>query len=86
MQHHIFCQSCGMPIDDSALHGNEMDNSVNPDYCHHCYKDGAFVNPRLTLNKMKFRVIKRMDRMNVPQDIIESVVERLPTLKRWKKL
>ena len=36
-----FCQSCGMPIDDSTF-GKETDGSKNEDYCHYCYADGHF--------------------------------------------
>ena len=36
-----FCQSCGMPVNDSTF-GKEADGSSNEDYCHYCYAEGRF--------------------------------------------
>ena len=36
------CQSCAMPMESLDLHGTNADSSKNQDYCHYCYKDGAF--------------------------------------------
>jgi len=39
----LFCQCCGMPLDDDGLLSREPDGSINEDYCRWCYSDGAFV-------------------------------------------
>ena len=45
-----FCQSCGMPIDDSTF-GKEANGSKNEDYCHYCYADGHFTK-ECTMDEM----------------------------------
>ncbi len=37
----LFCQCCGMPLDDSIL-SKEADGEFNEDYCKWCYFDGRF--------------------------------------------
>ena len=79
-----FCQSCSMPLDGPELHGTEKDGSISNDYCKFCYKDGKFTDPDLTLARMQSSISNRMDKENIPADIIEAAVARLPHLKRWK--
>ena len=86
MQTTHFCQSCGMPIDDAALRGTEIDGSKNAEYCKYCYQDGAFVNPDMTLSDMQLLVIEKMEDNKLPEDILETAVVRLPHLKRWNNV
>ena len=79
-----FCQSCSMPVDGPELWGTEKDGSGNPVYCKYCYRDGSFINPDLTLEEMRFRIIDRMEKAKIPADIVEAAVSKLPFLKRWK--
>jgi putative zinc ribbon protein len=79
-----FCQSCSKPLDDPELLGSEKDNSPNREYCKYCYLNGSFVHPGMTLEQMKSQIIDRMDKESIPADIIETTVNRLPFLKRWK--
>ena len=37
----LFCQCCGMPLDDTIL-GRNRDGSLNEDYCQWCYADGTY--------------------------------------------
>ena len=40
-----FCQSCGMPMNDSEeLYGTEKNGSYSKDYCKYCYENGAFTS------------------------------------------
>jgi hypothetical protein len=50
-----------------------------------CYQNGEFTNPGLTLEEMKEHMMKRMDKDQLPEDIIEVAVNRLPYLKRWTR-
>ena len=84
MENHMVCQSCGMPLDNLEMQGKEKDNTLNQDYCRHCYQNGAFVHPGISLSEMTERVTRKMEKMEIPVDIIEAVVIRLPNLKRWK--
>lgn len=81
-----FCQSCSMPLTDKSMMGTEKDGSVNKEYCKYCYMEGALVNPDMTLDQMTALVIGKMEDMEIPADIIETAVKRLPDLKRWKKV
>lgn len=78
-----FCQSCSMPMDSPEIMGTEKDGSKNSDYCKYCYKDGEFTNPGLTLEEMKAHMMKIMDKDELPEDIVEVAINRLPYLKRW---
>ena len=42
MPQRLFCQCCGMPLDDDGLLSQEKDGSFNEDYCKWCYTDGKF--------------------------------------------
>lgn len=81
-----FCQSCSMPIHDPELRGTEKDGSKTTDYCRYCYQDGAFVNPDMTLEQMQLLVLEKSEEINLPEDILEAAVARLPHLKRWSKV
>ena len=37
----LYCQCCGMPLDDTIL-GRNRDGSLNEDYCQWCYADGSY--------------------------------------------
>ena len=37
----LFCQCCGMPLEDAII-GKNKDGSLNEDYCQWCYADGNF--------------------------------------------
>ena len=37
----LFCQCCGMPIDDDSILGRDKDGTLNEEYCKWCYVDGT---------------------------------------------
>lgn len=39
----LFCQCCGMPLNEDRMISREKDGSLNEDYCKWCYADGVFV-------------------------------------------
>jgi hypothetical protein len=84
MKHEEFCQSCSMPLSEELL-GTEKDSSKSKDYCKFCYEDGKFTHPRFSLEQMMFHLQDQMDQDNLPEDIVETAIKRLPNLKRWKK-
>ena len=67
------CQSCGMPI------------SENDEYCSHCYQDGKFTMPDLTLDDMKRRVRAKLADVGVPPERAEALTQKIGTLKRWRR-
>lgn len=38
----LFCQCCGMPLQEDGVISREPDGTFNEDYCKWCYADGAF--------------------------------------------
>jgi len=80
-----FCQSCGMPLDTPETHGREADGSISQQFCRYCYSNGHFSQPDMTLEQMRRSVIQKMENEEIPEDIIETVVVRLPDLSRWKQ-
>ncbi len=38
----LFCQCCGMPLQEDDMISREPDGSFNEDYCKYCYADGNF--------------------------------------------
>ena len=79
-----FCQSCSMPLDKPELLGTEKDGTKSKEYCTYCYQHGSFVNPNMTLNEMKVLVKNQMEKMKIDSRIINTAVNTLPGLKRWK--
>lgn len=48
------CQSCGMPLAKDELGGGtEKDATKSSMYCSHCYMNGEFTLPNLTVEEMK---------------------------------
>ena len=39
--HQLFCQCCGMPLDDTII-SREKDGTLNENYCQWCYADGTY--------------------------------------------
>lgn len=86
-----FCQSCGMPLNNSADFGTNTDNGKNEDYCTYCYQNGAFTQT-LTMDQMIEHCSQFVDEFNAdsPQKLtkeqaISQMKEYFPQLKRWAK-
>ena len=81
----MLCQSCAMPIKTPKDCGSNSDETPNQEYCFYCYKNGAFVEPNITLEQMIEKVTKMIKKMGVNQKNIERSKNTIPTLKRWKQ-
>ncbi len=81
-----FCQSCTLPIDNAEDRGTEKDGSLSTLFCKYCYKDGAFTDPNMTLEKMQAIAVTQMQKQQLPADIIQRSLDMLPTLQRWRKV
>ena len=79
-----FCQSCTLPIDNMEDRGTEKDGSKSDMYCKYCYKDGAFTDPGMTLERMKEIAQTEMKKQKLPDKIIQQSINMLPHLKRWQ--
>ncbi len=86
MREPVFCQSCGMPIDDPALRGTEADGALSRHYCKYCYENGAFTGD-MTMEEMigfcaPFMVQSNPDMTE--EQAKEQMREIFPLLFRWK--
>jgi hypothetical protein len=68
-----------MPLDSPELAGTEKDGSASHEYCKYCYQNGEFTSPDITLDEMKERMTKIMDKEKLPEDILEAAISRLLT-------
>ena len=84
MEQH-FCQSCGMPLTEEQLLGNEKDGSKNLEYCIYCYDNGEFKQPDLTLEQMIEICVPHMKEAGMTEVAARTLLkEHLPRLKRWQ--
>ena len=86
METKLFCQSCTMPLDSDAVKGTEKDGSKSSEYCMYCYENGALKNPEMTLDQMEDIVKTQMQKMNLPENVVNMSLKMLPTLKRWRTI
>lgn len=80
------CQSCGMPLKrDKAGGGSNADGSKSAIYCSHCYQNGRFVLPEMTLQQMQARVREKLMEYGFPSFITPFFTRGIPKLGRWQK-
>src|SRR5262245_2209079 len=80
-----FCQSCGMPLSRDPLGGGtNADGSRSPEYCSHCFLDGKFTEPDLTMSQMVAKVEAKLQSMHFPGFIARRLAGGIPSLRRWQ--
>ncbi len=84
----LFCQSCGMPLENDEVMGTGTDGVKIDDYCVYCYKDGAFTQDvsmdemiEISLQHMK-QLFKDNPDFN-EKEALENMQAFFPKLKRW---
>ena len=78
------CQSCGMPLKrDLNGGGTNADGTLSQEYCSHCYVNGGFVNPDMTIDQMKSLVLGKLQEKGFPKFIANFFLSGLTRLKRW---
>jgi hypothetical protein len=83
----INCQSCGMPLNrDKKIIGTEIDGSLSEMYCSHCYQNGKFTMPDITVDEMRARVTEKIIEMKLPRFVAKFLTRNTCKLKRWKKI
>ncbi|MFX3673129.1 MAG: zinc ribbon domain-containing protein [Paenisporosarcina sp.] len=79
------CQSCGMPLSrDAKGGGTEKDGTKSMIYCSHCYEDGAFISPDLTVDEMKEKVTEKLIEFKIPKIFTRFFTRNIHKLDRWK--
>lgn len=80
------CQSCGMPLSkDIQGGGTEKNGAKSTLYCSHCYQDGEFTLPHITVDEMKSRVQQKMQEKGFPKFIAKFFSGCVTKLQRWQK-
>ena len=79
------CQSCGMPLKrDAQGGGTNADGSKSTMYCSHCYQDGKFTQPNVSMDEMKALVKVKLKEMKIPGILAGIFTRNIPKLVRWK--
>jgi hypothetical protein len=74
-----------MPMTRNEDFGTNKDGSRSSDYCAHCFSNGAFTEPRMTLEQMIERLVQLAPKMNMPESKVRAMAKKtLPDLKRWR--
>lgn len=79
------CQSCGMPLSkDPNGGGTEASGAKSTMYCSHCYQNGKFVLPDITLEQMQERVKGKIKETGFPGFLAGFFAKGIPKLERCK--
>jgi len=79
----LFCQCCGMPLDDATLSKNS-DGEFNEDYCKWCFKDGEFTYENM--EQLIDFCVAHFASAEWPAEQVRAHMQAvLPNLKHWKK-
>jgi hypothetical protein len=81
-----FCQSCSMPLLKPEDFGTDPAGYRINDYCRHCFANGAFTEPDITMSVMLDRCVKVMAAQNImPEPQARALLtEVMPQLRRWR--
>jgi len=81
------CRSCAMPLENPEDCGTGGDGCRVRDYCRHCYRDGRFTDPGITIPRMIDRCASILARKGImPEAQAQSLMATvIPKLKRWQK-
>ncbi|BBH20145.1 hypothetical protein Back11_14900 [Paenibacillus baekrokdamisoli] len=80
------CQSCGMPLSrDEQRGGTEKNGHKSKKYCSHCYQNGEFTLPNMTLEQMKDKVKQKLIEFGFPKFLTGFFTRNIHKLERWSK-
>lgn len=80
----LFCQCCGMPLNEDDMVSREPDGSFNEDYCKWCYAEGKFVYESKD-SLLDFLVSHMPNPDGLSEDERRDYFDRqLSGLKHWK--
>src|SRR5690349_4476450 len=77
-----FCQSCGMPLGrDVEGGGTNADGTRTLEYCSHCFQNGRFTEPSISVDEMMAKVEAKLRGMHFPGLIARRFVQEIPKLQ-----
>jgi hypothetical protein len=81
-----FCQSCSMPLRAPEDFGTDKAGFRVNDYCRHCFSDGAFTEPDISMQEMLDRCVAIMDQQGImaASDARPLLADVMPRLRRWQ--
>jgi Putative zinc ribbon domain len=80
------CQSCGMPFKrDEKGGGTEKDGTKSTKFCSHCYKNGEFTRPNITVKEMQKIVEEKIREFGMPKFLTKLFTRNIPKLERWRE-
>ncbi len=79
----VVCQSCAMPLAKAEDFGTEAGGARAEEYCTHCYQEGGFTAPEVTMAQMADVVAGFMEGTPKAQ-ATEEALASLSGLKRWR--
>jgi hypothetical protein len=75
-----------MPLKKEADFGTNRDGGRNTDYCVHCFVNGKFTMPDITLEQMIEHLALLAPRFGMDEEEARAMAKKsLPGLKRWRK-
>jgi hypothetical protein len=82
-----FCQSCGMPLEKPEDFGTGAQGFSINDYCHFCFQNGAFTEPRITMEEMIDKCVGIMTQKRImPEAQAKTIMsEVIPKQKIWQR-
>jgi len=69
---------------DAAGGGTNADGSKSGMYCSHCFANGRFTLPDLTVVEMQDRVRGKLRDLGFPGFLAGFFTRKIPKLERWK--
>ncbi|GAA3876009.1 zinc ribbon domain-containing protein [Celeribacter arenosi] len=80
------CQSCGMAMArDPEGGGTRADGTRTQEYCSFCYRDGEFLQPRISAHQMQKRSRQQMRDQGTWAPLAWLFARQIPHLKRWDR-
>lgn len=81
--HKLFCQCCGMPMDDDII-GKDADGAPNEHYCKWCYADGTYTYS--DMDDLIDVCVRNMVNENFTEEQARAYLKStLPKLDYWKR-
>ena len=65
--------------------GTNADGTRNTMYCSHCYQNGEFVLPDISVTEMQASVREKIVEFGMPGFVAGFFVRKIPKLARWQK-
>ena len=78
------CQSCGKGFNSVITYSNENNGIKNYHFCSGCYENGSFIEPDLTLQKIKERTKSYLHLHKKSEAQVKQILKKLNNLDRWK--